>query len=162
MSNGRLSWEIVGIGRRSSRLCLTGSVASPPASLTPPSGRAKALVRGEADVGPGVVVSLVGEAPRGVLGFYQESGLLVIGSNPLVLVVVNGGLVSLTPSVCTVRVRGMLRDFFAGWWNVWPHRRGWGSNAIRTPCEEGNPRGLGVLNRVGSLAGDPLLFHWGL
>ena len=55
MSNGRLSWEIVGVGRRSSRLCPTGSVASQPSSLTPPSGRAKALVRGEEDVDPGAV-----------------------------------------------------------------------------------------------------------
>ena len=45
----------VGVGRRSSRLCPTGSVTSPPSSLTPPSGRAKALLRGEEDVDPGAV-----------------------------------------------------------------------------------------------------------
>ena len=44
----------VGVGRRSSRLCPTGSVSSPPSSLTPSSG-AKALLRGEEGVDPGAV-----------------------------------------------------------------------------------------------------------
>ena len=55
MSNGRLSWVLSVFVGAAVAFSPTGSVSSPPSSLTPPSGRAQALLRGEEDVDPGAV-----------------------------------------------------------------------------------------------------------